>query len=347
MFIGSMGLDGGTIPSRTDLLRRSSWRLVQNDKSRSTRGGEIAVRPDGGGIRADPTAVARSRLTTCSLTGDPLSDPVACRLGRLYNRDAVVEFLLQKGRFLYCRKELKNQFRHLSSRSCVFDVHLKVEGSEKADIQDGREGMFECPITGLPSNGVHTFVAFRPCGHVVSDRALEQIKGRESLDVCTVCSETTIETVPLNPEKEKLEERLKIVLDNQSRKRHRDSSDQSLEDLTGSAQPSSTSLVVSVLSDRSGASSKKTSRSVIMGTAGQSRCCGDSGNEMTVVENKQVKGRPKNETREQKRARKEARKRAKKMKANIQGEGMMQRISIMGDSVDSGSQPKDRKWWAL
>ena len=36
-----MGFDGGTIPSRSDLLRRASWRLTCQDNSRSTRGGQI------------------------------------------------------------------------------------------------------------------------------------------------------------------------------------------------------------------------------------------------------------------------------------------------------------------
>jgi hypothetical protein len=35
------GLDGGTIPSRSDLLRRASWRLNCQDSTRSTRGGQI------------------------------------------------------------------------------------------------------------------------------------------------------------------------------------------------------------------------------------------------------------------------------------------------------------------
>ena len=36
-----MGFDGGTIPSRSDLLRRASWRLTCQDNTRSTRGGQI------------------------------------------------------------------------------------------------------------------------------------------------------------------------------------------------------------------------------------------------------------------------------------------------------------------
>lgn len=37
-----MGLDGGTIISRSDVLRGSSWRMSQADNSRSTRGGTVS-----------------------------------------------------------------------------------------------------------------------------------------------------------------------------------------------------------------------------------------------------------------------------------------------------------------
>ena len=40
-----MGLDGGTIATRTDLLRRASWRLANSDggAQRSTRGGQLTA----------------------------------------------------------------------------------------------------------------------------------------------------------------------------------------------------------------------------------------------------------------------------------------------------------------
>jgi hypothetical protein len=39
-----MGLDGGTVISRSDVLRGSSWRLSQaNSDSRSTRGGAVST----------------------------------------------------------------------------------------------------------------------------------------------------------------------------------------------------------------------------------------------------------------------------------------------------------------
>lgn len=49
-----MGLDGGTIATRSDVLRRQSSRVAQNDTSRSSRGGNAA------GKVSDPGAVEAS-----------------------------------------------------------------------------------------------------------------------------------------------------------------------------------------------------------------------------------------------------------------------------------------------
>ena len=38
-----MGLDGGTRATRSDVLRRQSWRLATRDASRSTRGGSVST----------------------------------------------------------------------------------------------------------------------------------------------------------------------------------------------------------------------------------------------------------------------------------------------------------------
>lgn len=89
-----MGLDGGTIISRNDVLRGSSWRLSQADGSRSSRGG--AVRSSE--VYRDPAlddATRRAVLwSTCALSGLPLQPPlVADDAGQLFNRVAIVEHL--------------------------------------------------------------------------------------------------------------------------------------------------------------------------------------------------------------------------------------------------------------
>ena len=68
------GLDGGTIATRTDLLRRSSWRLANNDggAQRSTRGGQltaVGALNSAGVERRDIHADAVDAFSNCALSG--------------------------------------------------------------------------------------------------------------------------------------------------------------------------------------------------------------------------------------------------------------------------------------
>ena len=83
-----MGLDGGTIISRSDILRGQSWEVANSDggASTSSRGGQLSAnKVHTGRRRADPAAQRRARWSHCALSGEPLREPiVCCGLGRLY-----------------------------------------------------------------------------------------------------------------------------------------------------------------------------------------------------------------------------------------------------------------------
>lgn len=69
-----MGCDGGTIPRRDELVKQKQ-KPEQKDKE------------------ADLIA----KWQHCALSNNKLSTPiVACQIGRLYNKDAVIEYLLNK-----------------------------------------------------------------------------------------------------------------------------------------------------------------------------------------------------------------------------------------------------------
>lgn len=132
-----MGLDGGTLVTRNDVLRRQSELVNAADDSRSTRGGSVQ------GVykrrRLNSEAQRRVRWSTCALSGEPLAAPVvADYLGALFNRAAVLEFLLaRRGNFeaaargaaggesgaLYRHlnrlRELGEALGHLASLRCV------------------------------------------------------------------------------------------------------------------------------------------------------------------------------------------------------------------------------------
>ena len=197
-----MGLDGGTIISRSDILRGQSWDVANADggASTSSRGGQLSAGKVHTGRRsADPAEQRRARWSHCALSGEPLREPiVCCGLGRLYNREALIEhalaahgtFVSERSTYAYANRTNQssgNVASHVRSLRDFFPVHLRaVDGGRRGDRSGegshGRAGKrsreeatpeFECPVWGVRCGdaGAGEFVAIRPCGHVVSDRA--------------------------------------------------------------------------------------------------------------------------------------------------------------------------------
>jgi len=225
-----MGLDGGTIPSRADILRRSSWRLANTSTSRSSRGGNVDNLPSSEPGQGTKQEQARQKWRVCSLSGERLKAPIViCELGKLYNRASVVEFLLGEGIFVNNREELKkNGFGHITSIKNVIEVLLtknEASDSKKAttnsDTTAHEPGHFVCPVTQLETNGMHQFCALRTCGHVFSEKALnlfQELKG------CWTCNMpyTKEDIIPINGNEKavsELEERMKERIEREKEKK--------------------------------------------------------------------------------------------------------------------------------
>lgn len=190
-----MGLDGGTIISRNDVLRRSSALVNAEDSTRSTRGG--AVRGVFKRRRLEPTQERRVRWSTCALSGERLAAPVVADwLGTLYNRQAVLEFLLAKQgnfgeegglhRLINQLREAGDALEHLTSMRDVFAVTLCPDPEEDADAASST-APHRCPVTDLPCT-TGAFCALAPCGHVVSERALKELRGADGGVSCPSCA---------------------------------------------------------------------------------------------------------------------------------------------------------------
>jgi hypothetical protein len=176
-----MGLDGGTFATRADIMRRSSWRLACADASWSTRGGALDRGTLVASERVDPAQLGRIKWSTCALSGEALREPVvACELGSLYNRESVLEFLLGSLQFPYNNQHaVKRAFGHLRSMKCVFQLQLHWQpaaaGVATAGTTAAATTTIVCPIVQVPADGRQPFVALRPCGHVLSARALRSL----------------------------------------------------------------------------------------------------------------------------------------------------------------------------
>ncbi|XP_037259368.1 replication termination factor 2 isoform X2 [Falco biarmicus] len=153
-----MGCDGGTIPKRHELVKGP--RKVE---------------------KVDKNAELVARWYYCALSQEKLCRPiVACELGRLYNKDAIIEFLLEKS----ADKTPMEAASHIKSIKNVTELNLadnpawsgdkeSIKGDKYDDIQSAR---FICPVVGLEMNGRHRFCFLRNCGCVFSERALKEIK---------------------------------------------------------------------------------------------------------------------------------------------------------------------------
>ncbi|XP_054835590.1 replication termination factor 2 isoform X1 [Eublepharis macularius] len=162
-----MGCDGGTIPKRHELVKGP--RKVE---------------------KVDKNAELVAQWYYCTLSQEKLSRPiVACELGRLYNKDAIIEFLLDKS----SEKAIVEAASHIKSMKNVIELNLtdnpawngdkgNTKGDKYDDLQSAR---FICPIVGLEMNGRHRFCFLRNCGCVFSERALKEIK-TEACHRCAV-----------------------------------------------------------------------------------------------------------------------------------------------------------------
>lgn len=201
-----MGCDGGSIPKRDELTK-------------------LKEKPP----KADPTEVNRIHWTSCALSKETLNPPiVACQLGNLYNKEAILKALIAKN--------MPAALNHIKSMKDVFEVHFKEnprfqqmkERKNEAVMDLGEEAPFICPITSEEVGGGHKFSVIRTCGCVFSDSALKECPS----DVCLQCNKpfTVDNILQLNPEQEEqsrlrqqLNEKRKISIQEKKKKKDKSS----------------------------------------------------------------------------------------------------------------------------
>ncbi|KAK4772368.1 hypothetical protein SAY86_014143 [Trapa natans] len=156
--------------------------------------------------KVDPNEQRLSKWLNCALSNEPLREPcVIDKLGNVFNKEALVEALLGK--------KLPKAFRHIKGLKDMMNIELsRIPGVEKGH----GDAQFQCPVTGLEFNGKYKFFALRGCGHVLSSKALKEIKSSS----CLVCQQEFKEhdKVVINGSEEEVavlrerleEERLKI-----------------------------------------------------------------------------------------------------------------------------------------
>jgi len=106
------------------------------------------------------------------MTKEALKAPiVACALGNLYNKEAVISYLLNKTK--------DPAFSHIKSLKDVCEVRFTPN---PAHASNPNCSPFVCPITMTEVGGKHQFITFRECGCVLSKRVLKEIPSTECLN---------------------------------------------------------------------------------------------------------------------------------------------------------------------
>ncbi|XP_038551913.1 replication termination factor 2 isoform X2 [Micropterus salmoides] len=181
-----MGCDGGTIPKRHELVK-----------------GPKKVE------KVDKNAELAAKWKYCALSQEKLRRPiVSCDLGRLYNKDAIIEYLLDKS----AERPNTEAVAHIRGIKDIKELNLtdnpEWEGERRNSKGDRYEdihcGMFICPVVGLEMNGKHRFCYLQSCGCVFSDRAMKEVK----TEICHKCGDPFKEEdiIVLNGTKEEVEE---------------------------------------------------------------------------------------------------------------------------------------------
>ncbi|XP_034441381.1 replication termination factor 2 isoform X1 [Hippoglossus hippoglossus] len=162
-----MGCDGGTIPKRHELVK-----------------GPKKVE------KVDKNAELAAKWKYCALSQEKLRRPiVSCDLGRLFNKDAIIEYLLDKT----AERPNIETVTHIRGIKDIKELNLidnpEWEGERRNAKGDRYEdincGMFICPVVGLEMNGKHRFCYLQTCGCVFSDRALKEVK----TEICHKCGD--------------------------------------------------------------------------------------------------------------------------------------------------------------
>ncbi|KAJ0068309.1 hypothetical protein NL108_004660, partial [Boleophthalmus pectinirostris] len=162
----------------------------------------------------DKNAELAAKWKYCALSQEKLKRPiVACDLGRLYNKDAIIEYLLDKT----AQRPNSEAVTHIRGTKDIKELNLtdnpEWEGERRNTKGDRYEdihcGMFICPVVGLEMNGKHRFCYLQTCGCVFSERALKEVK----TEICHKCGDPfkSDDVVILNGTKEegdKLRERM-------------------------------------------------------------------------------------------------------------------------------------------
>ncbi|PFH45981.1 hypothetical protein AMATHDRAFT_70816 [Amanita thiersii Skay4041] len=193
-----MGNDGGSIPDRRDLVRNKP-KAEQADKANQTR----------------------ARWFFCALSKKKLQEPVvSCALGKLYNKDALIEFLLDRTAY----GDGEDICGHIRSLKDVKTLKLTPNPTppppESANNASLNHAQFICPLNLKEMNGSQPFVYISTCGCVFTQSGLKTVTkassnspppGKDGSDIQNGADDKALELCPQCGEKFSRKDHVRLI----------------------------------------------------------------------------------------------------------------------------------------
>jgi len=163
-----MGNDGGSIPTRRELVK------------------EAARNPTTSELKESRNEQQEHYWTTDPISQRPLVQPVVSdSSGKLYNKDTILEYLVEGSRKEDAERETQGAVKSLKD---VVEVKFEVDGETK---------FWKCPVTGNRLGPGSKAVYLVPCGHAFSGTAIKEVSGEKCLTCETEYASNDI--IPILP----------------------------------------------------------------------------------------------------------------------------------------------------
>lgn len=169
-----MGNDGGSIPTRRELVK------------------EAARNPTIAELKESQTEQQEYQWSTDPISRQPLAQPVVSdSSGKLYNKDTILEYLVEGARKEDAERETKGAVKSLKD---VVEVKFELDDSDASG--SAKKQAWKCPITGdkLGANSKAVYIV--PCGHAFSGSAIKEVSGEKCLTCDTEYASNDI--IPIN-----------------------------------------------------------------------------------------------------------------------------------------------------
>ena len=155
-----MGNDGGSIPTRRELVKEAARDLNTTE------------------VKEKQKEALAHRWKECPLSHKPLIRPVVSdSAGNLYNKDAVLQYLLPAEASSLdkteCDKFVQGRIKGLKD---IVELKFEVDPQQKAGDE-----RWICPITAKVLGPSVKAVYIVPCGHVFSQEAVREMKTEKCL----------------------------------------------------------------------------------------------------------------------------------------------------------------------